>query len=138
MRLAQGENHVISAREGLAILQVWSRPDLSPEEGAKNAAQMTEFLATNVLRPGAPYRGLVFDVRRGPPVFGPKTRESLSNLFALAANNGIGIAVLCSDSAIQVLQFRNLCRDAGGRADVFSNEAEAVRWFAAKSSGTTG
>jgi hypothetical protein len=99
---------------------------------------MTEFLVTNVLRPGAPYRGLVFDVRRGPPVFGPKTRESLAGLFAIAAKYDIGIAVLCSDSAIQVLQFRNLCRDAGGRADVFSNEAEAVRWFAAKSSGTTG
>jgi hypothetical protein len=138
MRLAQGENHVISAREGLAVLQVWSRPDLSPEEGAKNAAQMTEFLATHVLRAGAPYRGLVFDVRRGPPVFGPKTRETLSSLFALAARNGIGIAVLCGDSAIQVLQFRNLCRDAGGHADVFGNEAEAVRWFTAKSSGTTG
>jgi hypothetical protein len=138
MRLAQGENHVISAREGLAILQVWSRPDLSPEEGANNAAQMTEYLSSHVLRPGAPYRGLIFDVRRGPPVFGPKTRETLSSLFALASQNAIPIAVLCGDSAIQVLQFRNLCRDSGGRADVFSSEAEAVRWFAVKSSGTTG
>ena len=138
MRLAQGENHVISAHEGLAVLQVWTRPDLSPEEGAKNAAQMTEYLSTHVLRAGSPYRGLIFDVRRGPPVFGPKTRETLTALFAQAAQNGVGIAVLCGDSAIQVLQFRNLCRDAGGRADVFGSEAEAVRWFSVKSSGTTG
>jgi hypothetical protein len=138
MRLAQGDNHVISAREGLAVLQVWSRPDLSPEDGARNAAQMTEYLCTHVLRAGGLYRGLIFDVRRGPPVFGPKTREALSGLFALAAQNRVGIAVLCGDSAIQVLQFRNLCRDAGGRAEVFANEAEAVRWFALKSSGTTG
>jgi hypothetical protein len=138
MRLAQGENHVISAREGLAVLQVWTRPDLSPEEGAKNAQQMTEYLSTHVLRAGSPYRGLIFDVRRGPPVFGPKTRETLSALFGLASQHGIGIAVLCGDSAIQVLQFRNLCRDSGGRSDVFGNEAEAVRWFSAKSSGTTG
>ncbi|HEX6271961.1 MAG TPA: hypothetical protein VFZ53_02930 [Polyangiaceae bacterium] len=138
MRLAQGENHVISAREGLAVLQVWSRPDLTPEEGAKNAAQMTEYLCTHVLRAGGPYRGLIFDVRRGPPVFGPKTRETLASLFALAAQNRVGIAVLCGDSAIQVLQFRNLCRDAGGRAEVFASEAEAVRWFSLKSSGTAG
>ena len=138
MRLAHGENHVISAREGLAVLQVWSRPDLSPEEGAKNAAQMTEYLCTHVLRAGGTYRGLIFDVRRGPPVFGPKTRETLASLFALAAQNRVGIAVLCGDSAIQVLQFRNLCRDAGGRAEVFSSEAEAVRWFSLKSSGATG
>ncbi len=137
MRLAQGENHVISAREGLAILQVWSRPDLSAEEGARNAGQMTEYLSTHVLCPGAPYRGLIFDVRRGPPVFGPKTRETLASLFALAAKNDVPIAVLCGDSAIQVLQFRNLCRDSGGRADVFSSEAEAVRWFAAQNPGTT-
>src|SRR5688572_1761753 len=136
MRLAQGENHVISAREGLAILQVWSRPDLSAEEGARNAAQMTDYLSRHVLQAGTAYRGLVFDVRRGPPVFGPKTRETLASLFTLAAKNGVGIAVLCGDSAIQVLQFRNLCRDSGGRADVFSNEAEAVRWFGAKSFGT--
>lgn len=138
MRLAQGDNHVISAREGLAILQVWTRPDLTPEEGAKNAAQIADYLSGHVLRPSSPYRGLIFDIRRGPPVFGPKTRESLSALFALAAKNGVPVAVLCGGSAIQVLQFRNLCRDAGGRADVFSNEAEAVRWFADKSSGTLG
>jgi hypothetical protein len=138
MRLAQGENHVISAREGLAVLQVWSRPDLSPEEGAKNAAQMTEYLCTHVLRAGGLYRGLIFDVRRGPTVFGPKTRETLASLFALAAQNRVGIAVLCGESAIQVLQFRNLCRDAGGRAEVFASEPEAVRWFSVKSSGTSG
>ena len=137
MRLAQGENHVISAREGLAVLQVWSRPDLSPEEGAKNAQQMTDYLVTHVLRAGGPYRGLVFDVRRGPPVFGPKTRETLAGLFGLAAKSEVPIAVLCGDSAIQVLQFRNLCRDSGGRADVFSSEAEAVRWFATKGQGPT-
>jgi hypothetical protein len=138
MRLAQGENHVISARAGLAVLQVWSRPDLSPEEGAKNAQQMTDYLVTHVLRVGSPYRGLVFDVRRGPPVFGPKTRDTLASLFGLAAKNRIPIAVLCSNSAIQILQFRNLCHDSGGRADVFSSEAEAVRWFGAKSSGARG
>jgi hypothetical protein len=138
MRLAQGENHAISARGELAVLEVWSRPDLSAEEGARNAAQMTEYLCTHVLRPGSLYRGLIFDVRRGPPVFGPKTRESLAGLFALAAKNAIAVAVLCGDSAIQVLQFRNLCRDAGGRADVFGNEAEASRWSNVKSFGTTG
>jgi len=120
------------------VLEVWARPDLSAEDGARNAAQLTAYLCTHVLRPGSAYRGLIFDVRRGPPVFGPKTRESLSGLFGLAAKNGIDVAVLCGDSAIQVLQFRNLCRDSGGRADVFGNEAEAMRWFNVTTFGTTG
>jgi hypothetical protein len=130
MRLSQGDNHLISARDGLAICQVWSRPDLSPEDGAKNAQQMSDFLTAQVLRPASPYRGIVFDMRRGPPVFGPKTRETLAGFFAAAANNKIAVAVLVGDSPIQVLQFRNLCRDARGRADVFTSEADAVRWFA--------
>lgn len=130
MRLSSGDNHLISARDGLAICQVWSRPDLSPEDGARNAAQMSTFLTTHVLRPGSPYRGIIFDLRRGPPVFGPKTREALAGFFAGAASNKIGVAVLVGASPIQVLQFRNLCRDSGGKADVFDNEADAVRWFA--------
>jgi hypothetical protein len=130
MRLSQGDNHLISARDGLAICQVWTRPDLTPEDGAKNAKQMSDFLSSQVLRPGSPYRGIIFDLRRGPPVFGPKTRETLAGFFAAAAANKIGVAVLVGESPIQVLQFRNLCRDSGGRSDVFNSEADAVRWFA--------
>ena len=131
MKLSEGDNHLISARHGLAICQVWTRPDLSAEQGAKNARQMSEYLERNVLQPNGPYRGVIFDLRRGPPVFGPKTRETLAGFFATAAQLDMGIAVLVGDSPIQVLQFRNLCRDSGGRADVFDNEADAVRWFGA-------
>jgi len=129
VKLSEGDNHLISARHGLAICQVWTRPDLSAEDGARNARQMSEYLATQVLSANSPYRGVIFDLRRGPPVFGPKTRESLAQFFAMAARLNMGVAVLVGDSPIQVLQFRNLCRDSGGRADVFDNEADAVRWF---------
>jgi hypothetical protein len=129
VKLIEGDNHLISARHGLAICQVWTRPDLSAEQGAKNARQMSEYLERHVLQPGSPYRGVIFDLRRGPPVFGPKTRETLAAFFATAARINMGIAVLVGESPIQVLQFRNLCRDSGGRADVFNNEADAVRWF---------
>jgi hypothetical protein len=130
MRLAQGDNHLISARDGLAICQVWSRPDLSPEDGAKNAKQMSDYLAGNVLRAGSSYRGIIFDLRRGPPVFGPKTRDTLAGFFSAAAANKMGVAVLVGESPIQVLQFKNLCRESGGQAEVFNNEADAVHWFA--------
>lgn len=129
VKLSEGENHLISTRHGLAICEVWTRPDLSAEDGARNARQMAEYLETQVLKPNSPYRGVIFDLRRGPPVFGPKTRESLAHFFAAAARLNMGVAVLVSDSPIQVLQFRNLCRDSGGRADVFDNETDAVRWF---------
>jgi hypothetical protein len=129
VKLSEGDNHLISARHGLAICQVWTRPDLSAEDGARNARQMSEYLSTQVLAGNSPYRGVIFDLRRGPPVFGPKTRETLAQFFATAARLNMGVAVLVGDSPIQVLQFRNLCRDSGGRADVFDNESDAVRWF---------
>jgi hypothetical protein len=133
MRLASGDNHDISTRDGLAICQVWSRPDLSAEDGAKNAGQMVECLSTQVLHPRSPYRGIVFDVRRGPPVFGPKTRETLSGLFGLAGRSGVPVAVIVGDSPIQLLQFKNLCRESSGRADVFTDETSAFLWFRAAS-----
>ncbi|HEX5101002.1 MAG TPA: hypothetical protein VFV94_15940 [Polyangiaceae bacterium] len=129
MKLSEGDNHLISVRHGIATCQVWVRADLSPEDGARSARQMSDYLTKNVLHPGSPYRGVIFDLRKAPPVFGPKTREALSGFFSSAARAGIPVAVLVGESAIQVLQFRNLCRDSGGRADVFDNEADAVRWF---------
>jgi len=129
VKLYEGDNHLISVRHGIATCQVWVRADLSPEDGARSARQMSDYLTKNVLHPDSPYRGVIFDLRKAPPVFGPKTREALAGFFASAANASIPVAVLVGESAIQVLQFRNLCRDSGGRADVFDNEADAVRWF---------
>jgi hypothetical protein len=137
MRLSQGDNHQISARDGIAVCEVWSRPDLSPEDGARNARQMSDYLTSNVLRVGSQYRGIIFDLRKGPPVFGPKTRETLALFFSTAAKANIGVAVLVGDSAIQLLQFRNLCRDSNGRADVFDNEPDALRFLGPSGAGSS-
>ncbi len=136
MKLSEGDNHLISARHGIATCQVWIRADLSPEEGARNARQMSDYLERNVLLTGSPYRGVIFDLRKAPPVFGPKTRQALAGFFAAAAIAQIPVAVLVGESAIQVLQFRNLCRDSGGRADVFDNESDAIRWFGSGAAST--
>jgi hypothetical protein len=130
MRLTEGENHLISQRDGLAICQVWTRPDLSSEEGARNARQLVSYLTEVVLRVGTPYRGLIIDVRRGPPVFGPATRAELAGLLAISAARKVRVAVLTSDSASQVLQFRSLCSVTPALTQVFPNEPSAVQWLA--------
>lgn len=127
MRLRSGDNHLISEREGVVTCEVWTREDLSAEQGAKNADEMTSFLRHRALGFGTSYRGLIFDVRRGPAVFGPKTRESLVALFKQAAEVRVSLAVLPSQP-MQVVQFRNLCGESGGRADVFESTAEAERF----------
>lgn len=130
MRLISGDNHLISARDGIVICQIWVREDLSAEEGARNAKQISDYVTQTVLRPGTPYRGLIFDVRRGPASFGPKTRNALLALFAAAAKVGMPVAVLAGAAPIQVVQFKSLCGASNARAEVFESEAEAVRWFA--------
>lgn len=130
MRLVEGDNHLISQRDGLAICQVWTRPDLSAEDGAKNAGQMVAYLTNVVLRVGTQYRGLIFDVRRGPTVFGPTTRATLAGLLATSVARKVRVAILTSEAATQVLQFRSLCALAPNMTQVFANEPSAVQWLA--------
>ncbi len=129
MRLKEGDNHLISERDGLAICQIWTRPDLSAEQGAANAQEMVTFLQNVVLRPGTTYRGIIFDVRRGPTTFGPKTRETLTLLLARSLSNKVRLAFLCGESATQVLQFRSLCSATPSMTQVFDSEAPAAHWL---------
>jgi hypothetical protein len=94
MKIAEGDNHLISERDGLVICQVWERPDLTPEQGASNATQIVDFVLNRVLKVGTTCRGLILDVRRGPPSFGPKTRAVMTMVFARAGAVGVPIATL--------------------------------------------
>ncbi|HEX3854073.1 MAG TPA: hypothetical protein VHW01_24085 [Polyangiaceae bacterium] len=42
---------------------------------------MATYMLDVVLRVNTTYRGIIFDVRRGPTVFGPKTRDVLMGLL---------------------------------------------------------
>ena len=129
MRLTEGENHLISSRDGLVVCQIWTRTDLSAEQGAKNAQQMVGFMMNDVLRVATTYRGIIFDVRRGPTVFGPKTREALAALLSRSVERSVPIAILTGESATQVLQFRSLCAVIPRLTQVFENEPAAVQWL---------
>jgi len=83
-----------------------------------------------VLRVGTAYRGLIFDVRRGPTVFGPTTRAVLAELLATSVTRKVRVAILTSDSASQTLQFRSLCALEPTMTQVFPDEPSAVQWLA--------
>jgi hypothetical protein len=129
MRLITGDNHLISARDGVVICQIWVREDLSAEQGAQNAKQLVDYLTGTALKRLPPYRGMIVDVRRGPPSFGPKTREALLGLLAAAHAAGVPVAILAGPAATQIQQFSRLC-EARADAKVLDSEPAAVRWFA--------
>ena len=108
---------------------LFGQGDLSNEQCAQNAKEMTAFIDEVVLRPGTKFRGVIFDVRRGPTVFGPKTRETLTGLVNRSAALKIKVAIICGESATQVLQFRSLCTDSPNLAQVFDNEPVALQWL---------
>lgn len=131
MRLISGDNHLISARDGVVICQVWVREDLSPEQGAQNAKQLVDYLTGTALRRSPPYRGLVIDVRRGPPSFGPKTREALVSLLDAARAATVPVAILAGPVPVQLEQFSKLC-ESRPDTTVLESEAAAVGWFVSR------
>jgi hypothetical protein len=128
--LASGAIFEIVEVDRIAECAVRNRDDVSPEEGARCAQEMQDFLISRVLVSGSSFAGLLFDVRLGPPVFGPKTRESLCEMLARAEAAKVPVGVVVGDAAIQGLQFRSVCSESGpsvGR--VFTNDlAGARKW----------
>jgi hypothetical protein len=127
--LAQGAIFVIRQSGELAVCEVVNRQDVSAEEGARCASVMHEVLTTRVLTAHSLYRGLMFDVRQGPPVFGPKTRAALELIFVHARGAQRRLAILVGGSATQRMQFGNLCQEhAPEHARVFLSETTAREW----------
>jgi len=128
--LARGAIFEISAENEWVACEVVNRSDVSAEEGARCASQINEVLIGQVLSPRSRYRGLVFDVRKGPPAFGPKTRAALEKVFAAASSSGRRIAVLVGESPTQRMQFVNLCQEhATEHGRVFQTESSARDWL---------
>lgn len=124
--IAGGAIFEITELDGVVRCVMTNRPDVTAEEGARCAQQIQQ-ACTRVLTRGSSYKGLVFDVRNGPAVFGPKTRAQLEELFRLAERNRVPVAVRVGEAAIQRLQFSSLCRDC---APTFAAVADdAIGWI---------
>jgi hypothetical protein len=126
--LGRGPIFEIVATDGIVRCSVVNQPDIAPEEGARCAVEMQEILEREVLSAESRYVGLVFDVRRGPDVFGPKTRAALEQLFRKTERVGKPIAVRIGDTAIQRLQFTSLCAECAPTLGKVVGTAEEERW----------
>jgi hypothetical protein len=127
-QLARGSIFVIHAINGIVTCIVENRADVTPDEGARCAEEMHDCLVNVVLKRGSLYSGVVFDVRRGPAVFGPKTRVRLEKIFSAAERVGKPLAVRVGESAIQRLQFANLCQQCAPRWSKVLGQGEEPDW----------
>ena len=127
--LAKGAIFEIRAADGIVTCAVVNRSDITPAEGARCAQEMDDVLSREVLCDGAAYQGLVFDVRRGPAAFGPKTRVSLEKLFGNAERAQRRTAVLVGTSSTQYLQFSNLLRECDAtHVQITRDPDQALAW----------
>jgi hypothetical protein len=123
--LDEGENFRLFIHERIAVFQVWARPDVCAEEGARMAG-----IAMNTLRgllgdADAEVTGLVFDARLAPGSVGPTTQAQLSDVFRSWAIAERRVAVLAGDDALQQQMTNVLDEVAPGLGLSTPDEGEA-------------
>lgn len=126
MTRTTGPNFEVEERsDGVAVVRVWRRPDLSREEGARCADLMTGHMRR--LAPTA--RGCVFDLTEATASWGPATNKALGEMLAAWESARKPLFVVHGPEAIQKLLLRELQRTSAPRHSrlvASRQEAEAL------------
>jgi hypothetical protein len=93
---AEGGNYNFRIDGNVAICTVWRRPDLSFEEGAKLAVEISGHLENIVEGKVAGVTGIVLDIRKAPELVGKKTREAVGFVLARCEALAIRFAIVIS------------------------------------------
>lgn len=119
VRTTNGPNFVVEERsDGIAIVRVFRRPDLSREEGGRCAALIVEHMR----RLARSFRGCVFDLTEATTTWGPVTDQSLGEMLAAWEGAEKPILIVPADEAIQRLLLTELQRR---RAPRFSKQLQS-------------
>ncbi len=112
MTRTQGLNFSVEERpDGIAVVQVWRRPDLSRDEGARCA----QLIAGHMTRLAGRARSCIFDLTRATTSWGPATHRALGEMLRVWEVAGKSIYIVQSDESIQRLLLRELQRKAAPR-----------------------
>src|SRR5690606_449095 len=98
MTLLEDELHVVRSVGRVVWCDITVPKHTQPTAGAEAARRVCQFLNEKVLHRRSPWLGLVLDVRQGPSVIGPITRELSSSLFQSAEQARKPFAVLAAPS----------------------------------------
>ncbi|MFO0660427.1 MAG: hypothetical protein U0165_11440 [Polyangiaceae bacterium] len=127
--VSSAENHEITLDDGLARCRVWRRPDLSSEDGARCAEQMSSSLARLALV-GSGARALALDLSEAPGVAGPRTAAAIGSLLVSWKNSKKRAALIVGDQPLKQLQMKRIvAENALGWAEVFPSFEQARTWL---------
>lgn len=127
--VAVGANFELTANERLGLCRVWSRPDLSRDEGAKSAQDLVVWVLKLLEKPGL--RGFILDVRDARMVLGGKTLAVLETIFGCAEQRGVRISALIAADPIQRLDFGDLVARVAPKNGRVHQDAREARRFSA-------
>lgn len=119
----------IVEHRNVVTLRILSRPDVSAEEGAQAAGILREVLLGQVLHPESSHYGVILDLRDGPAMFGPRTRQELHKIFARAHEADKRVAVVVGTQTVQRLQFESVQAEAPNDHVEIFDQADAARDF---------
>jgi hypothetical protein len=127
-RSITGPNFAVEERvDGIAIVRVWRRPDLSRDEGGRCAALIVEHMR----RLARSFRSCVFDLTEATTAWGPATNQSLSEMLAVWESAGKPIFIVPADEAIQRLLLVELQRSSAPQwSKLVATRDAAVRQLA--------
>lgn len=126
-----GPNFAITRNGALARCRVWSRPDLSSEEGAACARAISSHLARLAGDPVV--RSVILDVAEAPPAAGPNTLDALARLFASFEEAEKPILVVVGESALRRIQYARLVGEHAGRHGLVVADPDAAVELARRS-----
>jgi hypothetical protein len=123
----EGPNFSVEERpDRIAVVQVWRRPDLSRDEGARCA----QLIADHMKRLAGSARSCIFDLTRATTSWGPATHRAIGEMLRVWEVAGKPLYIVQSDESIQRLLLRELQRKAAPRwghlVDSFDFAMEAL------------
>jgi len=128
--LFEDELHLIRCAGRVVWCQVRIPSNTLPAAGAAAAQQVGRYLIEHVLHRRSPWLGLILDVRQGPSVFGPITRQVSSDLFENAERARKPFAVLTLGDGTQHAQYCALATTNAPRFALVTADAErASDWM---------
>lgn len=119
-----GPNFDVEERgDGVAIVRVWRRPDLSRDEGTRCA----ELIAEHMRRLAQSERCCLFDLSEATTSWGPSTNRAIEMMLSVWESAEKPIYILPADEAIQRILLRQLQQGSAPRfGKLLAGQAEFV------------
>jgi hypothetical protein len=123
-----GGNFEIAIERGVATCRVWSRPDLSREDGARLALRNVEAFQRLAGEAVTSVGAVVLDLRQAPSSWGSVTQSCLERMMAIMETAHRAIAVVC-ENELQREQMRRIQKThAKSQGMLFDSLDDAEAW----------